>query len=163
MMLEERAIVTAVNGELAEVVTQRKHACDSCAVSSGCGTGIISRAFGERPLRLQVHNSIGAQVGDQVILGLEDRLLVRSSLLVYALPLVTMLAAGFWAESLAASLQWQQAELMTILIAMLGLLAGFGAVRYINRAIAADRRYQPQLLRRQLEQNSVSGPPPRHM
>ena len=41
-MIEEQAIVTSVDGDLAMLQMQRQSTCSHCELSSGCGTGAIA-------------------------------------------------------------------------------------------------------------------------
>lgn len=99
MIIEETARVVALDGEQAWVTTRRRTACESCAANKGCGTGIMARSFsGGRTLQLKVRNSVDATVGDDVVLGIDDRVLVRSAVLMYLLPLLALMAGAWFGE-----------------------------------------------------------------
>ena len=71
-MLTEKATVIAIRHDTAVVETRRRSACGGCAVNASCGTGVIARWWGDRPLRMEVGNSVGARVGEEVLLGVEE-------------------------------------------------------------------------------------------
>ena len=145
-MIEETAIVVALEGDRALLQTQRRSACQSCSVKQGCGTSVLAKVVGTRSSQISVENSLQAQVGDEVLLGIEEHALVRGSLLVYALPLLMMLAFALLGEGLAQWLAWQH-ELMIIVAAGLGLLASIFVIRFGLDRTALKQQIQPHMLR----------------
>lgn len=126
-MISEQGRVVAVNGDSAWVRTIRAKACDSCSVRGGCGQKVLASASGGRANQVLVRNHLGARVGDEVTIAIEESALLRASLLVYALPLGLMLAG------VVAGQQWlpgQDAGAITGALAGLG--AGFGLSRLIQ-------------------------------
>lgn len=147
-MVTEAARVAAVDDDgYAWVETQRKAVCNSCSVQKGCGTGVLSKLLSNRRTRVRVLNTLGAAVGDDVVIGIEDGLLVRASVAVYFMPLVWMLLGAIAGGMLADSLQWTHAEGASTLGGMLGLAAGFWWLRRYARIAAQDESRQPSLLR----------------
>lgn len=148
-MVEEKAIVIGIEGNTVWVETQRKAVCDTCAVNKGCGTALLSKILGNKRSRLQaLSNNLSFSVGDEVIIGLQERALVRGSMLVYGLPLLLMLLAALLAE--VAAKHWLGAtstELLTIVVGGAGLFAGLLYLHRYSRRIAHDPRYQPVVLR----------------
>ncbi|HHH36704.1 MAG TPA: Fis family transcriptional regulator [Gammaproteobacteria bacterium] len=120
-MLTEKATVIAIRHDTAVVETRRRSACGGCAVNTSCGTGVIARWRGDRPLRMEVGNTVGARVGEEVLLGVEEGVVAKGSLLVYALPLVTLLGGAFLGEWLRGG----GSEFVTILCALLGFVLGW--------------------------------------
>ncbi len=145
-MIEETAVVIAVDGDQVLVRTQRRSSCQACSVKQGCGTSVLSKVVGTRSSQIRVDNPLQAQVGDQVLLGIEETALVKGSLLVYALPLVMMLAFALLAESIADGLGWD-AELPVILAAAAGFFVSVFFIRLGLRRTALNRQIQPHMLR----------------
>ncbi len=143
-MIEERAVVVALEGDFAWVATQRKSACDGCSVKKGCGTGALSKVVGKRANRIRVLNRIGARVDEVVVVGIEESALVNGSLALYAVPIVTMLASALIAQWLLST---ADGEGWVILSALAGFFAGFSWVKSFSRRVAYDERYQPIVLR----------------
>lgn len=156
-MIEERGEVTAVNPPYALVVTQRHSSCGSCS-AKGCGTGALSQVFAARSQALRVLNPIDARAGEQVVLGLEEGALVRGSLAVYIVPLLTMIAGGVLGETLAPSLSLQATEYLSLPAAFAGLAAGFFWVRRFGRRMMNDPRFMAVILRR-ADESPVRGSP----
>jgi sigma-E factor negative regulatory protein RseC len=146
-MITETARVVGVDGEgYAWVETQRKAVCDSCSVQKGCGTGIIAKMFSGRRARVRVLNTLGATVGDEVVVGIEDGLLVRTSFVVYMLPLAWMMLGAIAGSMLGERLETISAETASVLFGAAGLGVGFLWLRRYARAAAGDQRRQPNLL-----------------
>lgn len=145
-MIEETARVVAVEGEEAWVETERRSSCGSCS-AKGCGTGALSKVLGAKAQRMKVRNPAGAEVGDAVVLGIEEATLLKGSLMVYILPLLLMLAGGMFGELMAP--QWGvQSETMSLLFGAVGLVSGFVWLRVYHRRCANDPRFSAVILRK---------------
>lgn len=145
-IVTETAEVVAVEDGDAWIETQRKAVCDACAVQKGCGTGIISRMFSKRA-RVRVPNTLGARVGERVVIGIDDSALIRASLAVYLMPLVWMMFGAFAGQMIGDALQWTHVEGATAASGVLGLFVGLLWLRRHARVSALDRTTQPNLLR----------------
>jgi len=141
-MIEETASVVEVRGDEALLQTQRKHACQTCSVKSGCGTSTLSKVVGKRSSQFVVDNTLQLKPGDEVVVAIEENALVQGSFLVYLFPLLIMLLLGIAAELLFAN------ELLTIIMALAGLLVSLPLVRYILAASGLKNSIRPHLLRR---------------
>lgn len=146
-MIEETGQVIDCDGEHAWVETERQSSCASCAANKGCGTGVISKFYSGRFSRVKALNTINAVPGDKVILGLAEDALVRGSMAIYGLPLLTLLLLALVGSAVAQELGLQQADGLIALFGLAGLGLGFYFVRLFSQRIARDSRYQPVILR----------------
>jgi sigma-E factor negative regulatory protein RseC len=143
-VIEETVHVTTTEGELAWVESaQRKTSCGHCVARSSCGTSVLSKVLGRRAPTLVAHNPIGAKPGDRVVIGLHNAALVRGSVAVYLVPLLTMLAGALVGEALLAG----AGDGPVVLLGLTGLAIGFAWVRRFARRAASDPRYRPVILR----------------
>jgi len=145
-VIEENGRVSAVEPGYAWVETHRKSSCGSCAARGGCGTSVLSRVLGQRAVRVRAVDRVGVAVGDEVVLGLDDAALLRGSMAVYLMPLLSLIAGAVIAEAVGP--QWGLGEGFTMFGGVTGLLAGFLWLRLFSRRIGADSRYQATVLRR---------------
>ena len=141
-MIEEQGRVVAVEPGAVWVETVRKSTCSSCSVKAGCGQGLLEQlgASGRRGY-VRALSHLQLNVGDAVVIGVREDLLVRGSVLVYLLPLFGLFAAAVLAEQMALSEPW------VIFSALIGFLLACCAVRWRSRSTAGDPDLQPVVLR----------------
>lgn len=151
-MIEEHAQVIAVENNDVWVETQRRSACGQCAANKGCGTATLAKVLGNK--RSQVRtlnpNATSVAVGDDVVIGINEQALVRGSLAIYMVPLLSLFVFGLLGQVLSVQLLMTNHDILPIVLGLAGLLAGFVWVRRFTRGIANDERYQPVLIRRVL-------------
>lgn len=153
-MIEEQARVVRVQGDIAEVIAERQSACNSCSVRGGCGTSLLAEWFPRRRLTFQLRNDIGAGLGDAVIVGLDERLLQRGALLLYATPLGGLLLGAVLGERLAPHIGLP-AELGAVLTGLLGLTAALLLVRHVSLGRHLGGQQGVRLLRLAPPQNVI--------
>ncbi len=138
-MITENGKVVALKGDYAWVQTIRNTACQSCSVRQGCGQRVLAAATGGRASQVLVANTVRADVGDDVTIGIDEQALLGASLLVYALPLVLMVVASIVGHQLSGG-----QDPAAIAGALAGLLSGF----LLSRKLQSDSggRFEPKLL-----------------
>lgn len=143
-MIESVATVVAVGETWVQVECRRKSACGHCHQQASCGVGSLAKSMPGRPQLLELARVGEVSVGQQVRIGIPEKSLLKSALLVYMLPLFCLLVGalvGKWVSGV-----WQIAEeLPEILGAMLGgglgfLLAKLGARQF------SEGLYRPVML-----------------
>ena len=139
-MITETGKVVAVTGQHAWVQTIRTSACQSCAARNGCGQKVLASATGGRANQVRVVNSVNAQVGEDVTLGIDESALLGASLLVYALPLLLMVTASIIGHQLS-----EGSDFAAMAGAAVGLAFGFLISQKLQSRNAGN--YEPMLLR----------------
>ena len=145
-MIEQHAIILAVepqkgNQSLATIEVVRKSACGICGKTRGCGNAIWGKIFAHKMTSFKAKNSINAQIGQSVIVGIDERAVMKSALLLYLVPLVTMLIGSILVSQLNAS------NLAAMLGAASGLLVGYFWVKAHIEGRAYYQSQQPKILR----------------
>ncbi|MDO8697495.1 MAG: transcriptional regulator [Pseudomonadales bacterium RIFCSPLOWO2_12_59_9] len=141
-MIEEPGRVVGLEEGAVWVETLRKSTCSSCSANAGCGQGLLDKlAISSRRGTVRVLTDLQLRVGDNVIIGLREDALLRSSLLVYLLPLLGLFAGALGADYFALGEPW------SIAAGLLGLLAAGLLVRGHSRRHADDPALQPVVLR----------------
>lgn len=143
-MIEEQAQVVAVQGTRVQIHAEPRSGCSSCAASGSCGTSLLDRVFSRRALELWVESDLSVRVGDQVVVGIEEGVLLRAAALAYLVPLVLMILAAGAVGPLLALLDFDAGELTAIIAAALGLSVGIA----LNRYSQPGRGCQARVIRR---------------
>ncbi len=130
-MLETRAIVVHLQGKEALVEAKGGGGCGHCDSEKGCGSGKLSQLFCSKPRQFNVQNDANASVGDEVQITLPEGVLLRSSVLMYVLPLCLLLGGGmlgtYWASDVASR------DGHAALGSLLGLVSGFFLAKWLSR------------------------------
>jgi len=140
-MIEEQATVLKAQYGRVEIQMQRQSACNHCELSQGCGTGAIGRLLGHRSRPLVIDSNFELRPGDKVTLGLSDSGFLKASLLIYGLPLITLLVtaiAGHWL--------FNGSETMVLLSAVSGFCGGL----MISARLAKQRfsqQFYPRIIK----------------
>ncbi|MCK4743545.1 MAG: SoxR reducing system RseC family protein [Sulfuriflexus sp.] len=141
-MIEEQAIVVDVSGQAISVETDSESNCGHCSAKSGCGTSLLGKFFSRNRQQLIVETDLSLVVGDKVVLGLNSDALLQGSVIVYAIPLVMMLALPMAMSYFYAS------ELVSIFSGIIGLASGLIYVKYFSAIAHSSERFRPIVLRR---------------
>ena len=141
-----------VDAGYAIVETQQKAACGSCSSAGSCSTTVLSGLFKRRHNQLRVLNPIDARPGQQVVIGLQERALLKVSFLAYLLPLAGMFLLAMLAQYQARTLGIGLGELPGILGGLLGFIAGLMLFRRISRDSSSNPDFQAVILRQAMSQ-----------
>ena len=139
-MMETTAWVVRSNERAIWVTLQPRSACGSCR-SSGCTSAVLAQLFGSHPVELQLANPLAVRVGEQVVVGFPEQLLLSAALWIYLLPALAMIATVAGGSAAGSS------EAVQVLLAIAGLLCGLLLVRLSTVGRAVRQRYAPRLLR----------------
>lgn len=154
-MIEERAVVVSLDivslnnlssdaksDSVATLEIERKTACGLCGQTRGCGNSIWGKLFAHQSTAFKAQNRINAKVGDSVIVGINEKALVKSALLLYILPLATLLIGAILATQLFADTNGN-----AMLGALVGLVLGFVWVKGHTMSSSYFKLQQPVILR----------------
>ena len=145
-MIEEKALIVETRDDIAWVETQRKSTCSSCQVQKGCGTSVLHKVLGQKRTRLKVLNPNLFEVGDEIVLGLQENALIKGSLMLYALPLIAMFVFSILGYSAFSLYELEFTEGFEILFSLSGLVSGFIWVSKYNKNISSDPNFQAVIL-----------------
>lgn len=151
-MIEEKGRVVALDktegspGTGVWIETIRQTACQSCSARKGCGHSALAK-LGQQNTHIFASSRFDHSVGDMVVIGVPEDVVIKGSLIAYLMPLVLMLVGAIIADGMAFG------DFATTLISLLGLGVGFGLVRLHFFKSRGDVRYQPVVLRKVLAEN----------
>ena len=130
-MLETRAIVVHVQGSEALVEATGGGGCGHCDSEKGCTSGKLSQLFCSKPRQFKVHNEANAAVGDEVQITLPDGVLLRSTVLMYVVPLSLLLSGGMLGAHWASDAASRDGYAATG--SLLGLVGGFVLAKWMSK------------------------------
>jgi sigma-E factor negative regulatory protein RseC len=142
-MVEGIAHVVKIDGNTVWLEPEQGSSCGSCASSSACGSkGIGTTASRLEGRRFRITNDARFAIGERVVFGIRENVLLKASITGYAIPLATLL--------LAASLaQWQfGSDLITMAATVVGLVIGLGISRVMAEHLHTRGDLAPLFLRR---------------
>jgi len=145
-MLKESGIVIEVFDQFAIVQTERTSYCGQCTANKGCGTASLSSVLGQKYTRIKVINHGFVKVGDKVVIGLEEQALLKSSVVLYLLPLLSLFVFALGYEMLVTIGEWPHYEPLTILAGILGLFIGLNLAKRIIRQFSKETKLKPVML-----------------
>jgi len=126
-MIIEAATVIRVADDSAWVRCDNQAGCQRCAEGRGCGGGVFSRLLGDRLREVRVDRyGHRLRAGDHVQIGIAEVDLLKASLMMYLVPLLTMLIMAVIVTRVTPA-GWQ--ELGGVLGALAGLFAGLALAR----------------------------------
>lgn len=143
-MLKESAVVMSYDAEtgLAKVKCQSQSACGACSARNACGTASLSELNGKRGEHVFILETITPlHIGQRVEIGLEEKSMLFSALLMYIVPLFTLLAATLLSTYLTES------ELIRAAVIVFATALAFWAIRKYTRKLGQQSEFQPTLLR----------------
>ena len=128
-MIEEEAIVIKASKENVILEVVRSKPCGLCGHVRGCGNSIWGKIFSHQSGHIETRNDLNAKLGDIVILGIDESLMLKSSLMLYGVPLLSMFLGMVFANSFVKEMM----ELYTLIGAVTGLILGIVMIkRFIN-------------------------------
>ena len=145
-MLEEYAIVTARQGDEATLEVERRTACGLCGQKRGCGNATWGKLLGHNSHHFIAQNTLNAQVGDSVVVGIEENAVLNTTFFLYGVPLLGLIIGTVVANAMFAN----QFYVMTG--AALGLFVSFMWVKghltgRTNAGKSYQQSYQAKILR----------------
>ena len=146
-MIEETAIVTAIQGEQITVKSEVKSTCSGCKQVDTCGSGQISKAFPHKTLSLQLHSALPLKIGDKVIIGLSEKILLSTAWQVYGFPLLGLLLLALLGQEISAVYSINGEWLQVIFAAFGGYFGYKLACRLVNKKSKAAAM-APTILRK---------------
>lgn len=150
--VESIARVIRVEGAVAWLEPEQTASCGHCAASASCSGGSQAPGIGTIASRLETRRfrlanppgPLALRDGERVVLGVDNRALIKAALLAYALPLGSALVAGGAIQGVFAD----------DLASLLGMAAGLGfgllAAHLGARRLARRGDLSPHFLRRAL-------------
>ncbi len=149
-MMTALATVMAINphadGYDIDVSCEQKTSCNSCASQSSCGTGVVSKAIGNKTLHWHLSTAEPLQVGQVVEIGFPERSLVESALIVYMIPLLMMIVGAILGHTIVAPILGL-GEGVVILLSIVFTAVGVRLAKALAKPIESKSKQEVALIR----------------
>ena len=123
-------LVVGLNGNMAQIHFLRGKQCANCGA---CLTA------GDNEMEIALENSLGAKIGDRVVVDLAPKRVVQASLLAYAVPRAFLIAGVFLGGLVS---DWFG---LVLGVAACGL--AYGILRLVDRRNRKKHSFQPRMER----------------
>ena len=123
--MEEKGIIVGFRNGRALVKTKRSESCQSCG-----SIDICQPSNEDKQNIVEVENSLGAREGDKVVITIEARELLKTSMMFYLFPLSLFVCGVLLGDAVGEDLfPWINKDLFSITIGILMLVAAFKGLR----------------------------------
>ena len=123
-------LVVGLNGNIAQIHFLRGKQCANCGA---CLTA------GDNEMEIALENSLGAKVGDRVVVDLSAKRVVQASLLAYAVPLAFLIAGVFLGGLVS---DW-----FGLVLGVVACGIAYGILRLVDRRNRKSHSFQPRMER----------------
>ncbi|MEH6556456.1 MAG: SoxR reducing system RseC family protein [Oceanicoccus sp.] len=143
-MMKETGRIVAIETDCLWVETIRQTTCNNCSAQKGCGHGILGKIGSGKShyVRVLLGDAPAAQfsVNDDIDIAIPESSLVAGAMIVYLVPILTMLAAAI------AISRWLPGDFWVFSGSVAGFLVGLGVVRLHAIVNRNNMNYQPVVL-----------------
>lgn len=139
-------VKATAKGFAVELSCEQQTSCSSCSSQKSCGTGIVSKAIGNKSLHWQLLTDKVVKAGQVVEIGLPEKSLLQSAAVVYLIPLFSLILGAAVGQWLFAPL-FAGGEGIVILASALCTFAGIILAKRIAANLESDSSQQVKLLR----------------
>jgi sigma-E factor negative regulatory protein RseC len=149
-LLTKTGVVKAVQGRMALVVTRLEPECESCKAKDAC----TSLGGGGANAEVRARNTVGAEPGDVVTIGIRGSSVLKASFLVYMLPILAMVG-GIVLGHLLSRLTLVDKN---VLVGVFGLLAFSGAFVWLKKKgdkFSNKQEFIPEIIAKKTPQQHI--------
>ncbi|MDO4711362.1 MAG: SoxR reducing system RseC family protein [Peptostreptococcaceae bacterium] len=137
--MDEMGSVVALKDEYAIVNIKRRSACGSC---KACEMG----KSGQSELNIEVRNTLGAQVGDDVMIEMQTPDILKAAFLVYMIPLLALLG-GVTITYFVGKANGKVNEMLMIAVGSVTMLLSLIYVRKRDKELRETQKFEPLMIK----------------
>jgi sigma-E factor negative regulatory protein RseC len=139
-MMREWATVVSWNNGIATLHSEIKTSCSSCSARKGCGSHMLDKLGPKNAHVMKVASAEPLAAGQRIELGIAEKSLLSSALLVYMTPLVGLFIVAGLFQALFHT------DIAAISGALLGGVGGFILAKGISTYLGKSASFQPVIL-----------------
>ncbi len=129
--MEEKGRVVKVDNGVAQVEMERTSACGRC--------GICLQSSGDKPI-LYAEDSLGARPGDEVLVSVESKQVLKAAFLIYLFPLVGLIGGYFLGRTVLGT------ERTGIIFAGLGFFTTLFLLYQYDKRLKAQKSKEAKII-----------------
>ncbi len=139
-MMREWATVVSWNNGIATLHSEIKTSCSSCSARKGCGSHMLDKLGPKNAHVMKVASAEPLAAGQRIELGIAEKSLLSSALLVYMTPLVGLFIVAGLFQALFHT------DIAAVSGALLGGVGGFILAKGISTYLGKSASFQPVIL-----------------
>lgn len=125
---------------------EQQTSCSSCSSQKSCGTGVVTKAIGNKSLSWHLRTEKSVKVGQVVEIGFPESSLIKSAMAVYLLPLFGLIIGAMIGHFLFVPIIGG-GEGVIILTSALFTAGGMFVAKRISRPLEEASKQQVTLIR----------------
>ncbi|MGR5134173.1 SoxR reducing system RseC family protein [Vibrio alfacsensis] len=125
---------------------EQQTSCSSCSSQKSCGTGVVTKAIGNKTLSWHLRTEKSVKVGQVVEIGFPESSLIKSAMAVYLLPLFGLMIGALIGHVAFAPLTGG-GEGVIILTSALFAAGGMFVAKRVSRPLEDASKQQVTLIR----------------
>jgi len=138
--MREWATVVSWNNGIATLHSEIKTSCSSCSARKGCGSHMLDKLGPKNAHVMKVASAEPLAAGQRIELGIAEKSLLSSALLVYMTPLVGLFIVAGLFQALFHT------DIAAVSGALLGGVGGFILAKGISTYLGKSASFQPVIL-----------------
>ena len=141
-MATEEGVVYKTTQNTAWVRTQRQKTCDHCSSKDDC------ESMGSKmdDMEVELNNTIGATIGDRVIISMPTSALLTLSFLMYIVPIVFMIIGGIIGQTIAPIINFD-ITLSSVILSLIFFVTTIFLIRLFSNRLSKKGKYTPTITR----------------
>ena len=146
-MTKENGVVIKTGESKAWVKTIKRSECEGCASHDSCEAA--------KEAEVEAINTIGAKIGDTVVVGFETGSLIKVSMMLYLFPVLAMIVGAVIGSKLAPVYNIDE-SIMSAIFSFSFFFLSFICIRLTSSLLSGNTKYQAEIIkiRKNLTQSS---------
>lgn len=142
-MIEEIAVISKIEQHQVYVESRQNSACSGCIQKEACATSVLDKFFKKRSVAVDVDTQLKLEIGDKVMVAINEAVLLRASLLLYLLPLLVMFISTLMGEWLLPD-----GQLSLAIIAISSLLTSLFLIHQYQHSYLMNYSLRPVITKK---------------
>lgn len=134
-MEQQGYIIEIVDDKTAKLKMQRHSACDSC--------GKCKSSSDSKDIVVEVDNSIGAKIGDRVLVNMESMNVLKATFIAYVIPLIALLVSTIGTFYILEGMDISNSEAISGIVGFITMAVFYMYLRKNDSKFRESREYIP--------------------